>query len=284
MRRLLPLLPACLVAACAAPLPPPMTYPPAAAERVVRIALAEWQDWGGLEREAFAPPPDESPESDPANFPRVLAYWRAVPTDYGAVARNRRRYEAMMAGERPPRGPLWGDFAWSAAFVSWVFVSAGVDAREFPPSATHAFYLDRLIADAQLYSETAPFLPHAPEEYAPRPGDLLCADRSPSPLLHWTHRAADNGRARPMHCDIVVRGAPGLVEAVGGNVLDAVTLTRFPADTVGRVLPAPPGSPRFVVVMESRLGRLPPWTPGATPATPEALPVATSAATSEIAE
>lgn len=259
MTRLLPALAVLTLGACAAPRPPPVPYPPSAAERVVRIALAEWRDWGGLAREAFAPPPEDSPEADPENFPRVLAYWRAVPTDYGAVARNRQRYELLIAGDRPPRGSLWGDFAWSAAFVSWVFVSAGVDAREFPPSATHSTYLDALIADARMFPDTAAFLPHAPEEYAPQPGDLVCLDRSRAPLVHWTAREADNGRPRPMHCDIVVRVAPGVVEAVGGNVLDAVTLTRFPAGADGRLLPAPPGAPPFVVVMESRLGRLPPW-------------------------
>jgi hypothetical protein len=277
VRGALSLLAVLALAACATP-PPPVVYPPSAAERVVRIALAEWQDWGGLEREAFAPQPEASPEANPANFPRVLAYWRAVPTDYGTVARNRRRYEALMAGERPPRGSLWGDTAWSAAFVSWVFVSAGVDAREFPPSATHAFYLDALISDSRLYPDTAAFLPHAPEDHAPRPGDLLCIDRSRRPLSHWTERALDNGRARPMHCDIVVRTALGVVEAVGGNVQDSVTLTRFPADTVGRVLPAPSWAPPIVVVMESRLGRLPPWTAVSASATSHPQAVATDAA------
>ena len=32
----------------------------------------------------------------------------------------------------------------------------------------------------------------------------------------------------PMHCDIVVRVAPGVVEAVGGNLRDAVTLSVMP--------------------------------------------------------
>jgi hypothetical protein len=62
-----------------------------------------------------------------------------------------------------------------------------------------------------------------------------------------------------MHCDIVLSVAPGVVEAVGGNVLDAVTLTRFPAAPDGRLVPAPPGAAPIILVMESRLGRLPPW-------------------------
>uniref|UniRef100_UPI001F2CAE17 DUF2272 domain-containing protein n=1 Tax=Falsiroseomonas oryziterrae TaxID=2911368 RepID=UPI001F2CAE17 len=246
-----------------APIAPPLSYPPAAAERVLRIALAEWRDWGGIVREANAAWADAdwdeaSPERDPANFPRVLAYWRAVPVDHGAIADNRRRYAAALAGQAEGAA-LWAEPLWSAAFISWVFGAAGVDAREFPPSATHAFYLDGLIADARAFPDRAPFLPRAPAEHAPRPGDLVCLDRSRAPLRHWTERLAETGVPRPMHCDIVVRSGSGVVEAVGGNVGDAVAITRFPADASGRLRPAPPGRMPIVVVMESRLGRLPPW-------------------------
>lgn len=262
--RLALLLPFLALAACAAPPPPiepPISYPPAAAERVLRFALAEWRDWGGLVRDAWAPPSPDSPEAAPSNFPRVLAYWRAVEDDEGAIRDNRPRYMAALGGSVAPNPPLWAEPAWSAAFISWVFRSAGVDAREFPPNATHSLYLDGLIADARRFPSQAPFLPHAPEEYAPRPGDLVCLDRSRAPLRHWTERLAETGHPRPMHCDIVVGTAPGLVEVVGGNVQDAVTLTRYPADVLGRLLPAPAGRMPILLVMESRLGRLPPWTP-----------------------
>ena len=255
---------ALLLAGCARPVPavdPPLSYPPAAAERVIRIALAEWRDWGGVVQDAFAPPWPDAPETDPGNFPRVLAYWRAVPVDHGAIPDNRRRYAALLAGAPAGEPALWAEPAWSAAFVSWVFRSAGVDAPEFPPSATHALYLDGLLANAARFPDRSPFRPHAPAEYAPRPGDLLCMDRSAAPLRHWTERLAEAGRLRPMHCDIVVGLTPGAVEVVGGNVHDAVVLTRFPADASGRVLPAPPGRSPIVLIMESRLGRLPPWRP-----------------------
>jgi hypothetical protein len=259
--RLAPLLLLALGACAGRPVPadPPLSYPPAAAERVLRIALAEWRDWGGITRDAFVPAPRESPESNPANFPRVLAYWRAVPQDHGAIGTNRRRYAGLLAAAPATAAPLWGDPAWSAAFISWVFATAGVDAREFPPSATHALYLDGLIADARAFPGQAPFLPRAPEEHAPAPGDLVCIDRARPPLRHWTERLAETGAIRPMHCDLVVSAAPGVVEAVGGNVLDAVTLTRFPAAPDGRLMPAPEGAPPIILVMESRLGRLPPW-------------------------
>lgn len=249
-----------LAGGCAAVVPPvveaPLSYPPSAAERVIRLARAEWQEWGAPVQDAFAPAGREGAEGAPANFPRMLAYWRAVPVDHGAIADNRRRYVAALAGTP---AALWAEPHWSAAFISWVFRTAGVDAPEFPPSATHALYLDGLLATAARFPDRAPFVPHAPDGHAPRPGDLVCLDRSRAPLRHWTERLAETGTIRPMHCDIVVEATPGAVSAIGGNVGDAVTLTRFPADAAGRLLPAPPGRAPIVLIMESRLGRLPPW-------------------------
>jgi hypothetical protein len=215
---------------------------------MLRLAMAEWEDWG--RQDSAATPRGQ--ETDAANFPRVLAYWRAVPDGAGPIARNRALY-------RRGDPALWREPAWSAAFISFVMRGAGVDGREFPSSAAHAFYLDALIADARRFPATAPFVPHAVADRAPRVGDLVCADRSAAPLATWQDRAAERGRFRPMHCDIVVRAAPGQVDAVGGNVRDAVTLSRFATDTAGRLLPRPPGEPTWFAVFENRLGRLPPW-------------------------
>ncbi len=244
-----------LLAACAAPTPPPpsvppISYPPAARERMLRIALAEWEEWG---RQTSVAAPG-SQESEAANFPRVLAYWRAVPEGEEPILRNRARFAYGVQG-------VWREPAWSAAFISFVFAGAGVDRREFPPSAAHAFYLDGLILDAQRFPSLAPFIPHDIAARAPEVGDLVCADRSSRPIATWRERARDGGAFRPMHCDIVVRIAPGVVEAVGGNVRDAVTLTVFAADASGRLLPRPRGEPRLFAVFENRLGRLPPFAP-----------------------
>jgi hypothetical protein len=248
-----------LLSACAVPPrpAPPLAYPPAARERMVRLALAEWEDWGGVVTMPGQHPVSTQAESDPANFPKVLAYWRAVPDDEGAIASNRALYAATLAGTGG--GGLWREPFWSAAFISWVLAGAGVDRREFPPSAAHADYVDALIRDALSFPATAPFLPRAPAEMAPRPGDLLCADRGRVPIRDWRQRAADAGRFRPMHCDIVVAAGPGAVEVVGGNVLDSVTRTRFAADASGVLLPRAAGEPAWFVLFENRLGRLPPW-------------------------
>lgn len=255
--------------ACAAPPPPraavepPLPYPPAARERMLRIALAEWRDWGGqvVEADATRPADPDPPETRPANFPRILAYWRALDREEGPVARNRPLYRAALEG-RPEGAALWREPFWSAAFVSYVMRAAGIDRVEFPPAPAHATYVDALIAAALQFPDAAPFVPHGPAERAPRPGDLVCADRTggAAPLTDWRQRLAETGRFRPMHCDIVVSSGPGWIGAIGGNVRDAVTLTRFPADAAGYLLPRPPGAGlAWFAVFENRLGCLPPW-------------------------
>ena len=263
---LLALWPTALLAACATPpqatarfREPPLSYPPSTRERIVRFALTEWQDWGGYVTtpgEKHPPSKAPGPESAIANFPRVLAYWRAVEEDRPVIDRNRDRYAAALQGAATAP---WREPAWSAAFISWVMRSAGVDQREFAGTAAHSFYLDAILADARDFPAQAPFVPHSIGDYAPAPGDLVCGDRSRRPLTDWRERLAEIGQFRAMHCDIVVRVGPFVAEAVGGNVEDAVTMTRFPTDASGRLLPRPAGEPVLFGVIEDRIGRLPPF-------------------------
>ncbi|MFC3126083.1 DUF2272 domain-containing protein [Pseudoroseomonas globiformis] len=263
------------LAGCAAPVTtprpaePPLSYPPTVRERMLRIALGEWEEWGRLvltlapglaPHQALEDATAPGPESLLANFPRVLAYWRAVEDGeaQGAVARNRARYATAAAHPDAPGG-AWREPAWSAAFISYVMLRAGVDRREFPSSAAHSFYIDGMLADAAAFPAVAPFVPQDWAAYTPQPGDLVCADRSRHPIADWRQRLAETGQFRPMHCDIVVSLTPGFVEAVGGNVADAVTLSRFPADAAGRLLPRPGNGAIWFAVFENRLGRLPPW-------------------------
>jgi hypothetical protein len=266
------------LAACAAPPPaaapgPPLSYPPDVRDRLLRIAREEWTEWGrlvsvpdiaGAAHQSLEDAAIPGPESALPNFPRVLAYWRAVENAEatGAIARNRARYAVTLAhpgAASLPGGGVWREPAWSAAFISYLMLRAGVDRREFPSSAAHSFYVDGMLATAAAFPAEAPFIPRDWFSYAPQPGDLVCVDRSGRPLADWRARAAEAGRFRPMHCDLVVSLSPGIVEAVGGNVADAVTLSRFPADAAGQLLARPPGGPIWFAVFENRLGRLPPW-------------------------
>lgn len=230
---------------------------------MLRIAEAEWRDWGGRVVTADRPGPADAAETRPEHFPRILAYWRAVDRDGpGAVARNRPLYRAALQGQAEG-ATLWTEPYWSAAFVSYVMRSAGIDRAEFPDAAAHATYVDAMIAQAARFPDAAPFIPHGVSERAPQPGDLVCADRSGRGMLtDWRQRAADAGRFRPMHCDIVVSTGLGFIGAIGGNVRDAVTLTRFPADASGYLAPRAPGAGvGWFAIFENRLGCLPPWGP-----------------------
>ena len=90
---------------------------------------------------------------------------------------------------------------------------------------------------------------------------------------------AETGAFRPMHCDVVVSDQPGLVQAIGGNVRDAVVLRRLPADEKGRVKPAPYGEAGFFVVFENRLGQRarPVPTPSSAGTVPEGMPAESGA-------
>ena len=263
------------VTACAAPRKPPQET--GTVSPLARAALAEWEDWGSIVVVGWpeARPPDTA--ARPERFARLMEYWTAVPDGAGVARRLcglRSAIAAALAGQAGARmqdgggkglatwavvaapGPedmsIYAFPAWSAAFVSAIARRAGIPESDLPATDRHARYIDALLARATAVPDGAPFLPYAPEDRAPRPGDLLCADRSAAPLSHWSMRLAEAGRPRPMHCDIVVRTSPGVVEAVGGNVQDLVVLRRLPADAAGRVLPAPPGQPPFVLVLAAR--------------------------------
>ena len=237
----------------------PAAYPPSIRARILRIAETEWEEWGRLAAGPGLPRPRPGAEGATDAFPRVLAYWRAVPEAEAAaaIARNRALWSAQLAGTPGPG--VWSDPAWSAAFISYVMRAAGVDEREFRPSAAHAFYVDAILRDAAEFPAEAPFVPHDPAARAPEPGDLICADRSSRPLLSWRNRLTETARFRPMHCDLVIRTGPGVAEAIGGNIADAVTLTLYPADAAGHLLPRGGREPVVFAIIENRLGRLPPF-------------------------
>lgn len=258
------------LAACAPRQPPPApeglpppAYPAEARARLLRILEGEWREWGARALDArTAPISDEQEgpvaEQDHAAFTKVLAYWSAIGWA-DEIARNKRAFTlgeatACTRGELAAGGKstLWGCQPWSAAFISFVLRATGIDGAEFPPAAAHWEYVDALIRQGDRWGGRATFLAREPDEYAPAPGDLVCADRSRRPLASLAARRAELGTGRPMHCDIVAEALPGEVVAIGGNVAQAVTAVRYATDAAGRLRR---NTRAWFVVFENRMGR-----------------------------
>jgi hypothetical protein len=270
MRFMLPLLVMLALAACATRPPAPLPDPNPA-NPLARAAVEEWRIWGRIVIEGW---PDQRPPdtaATPVRFARLAEYWSLTPGGWRIARQHQDLHlgimalEARLAAEaggeneaRPmPQANIddlayYENPAWSAVFISAVARLAGMPEQDLPSTSRHVRYIDAILERAMRNPEHAPFTPNAPEDQAPAPGDLLCADRASARMSHWTERLAERGRPRPMHCDVVVRTMPGTIEAIGGNVQGTVALRRFPADQTGRVLPAPYDRPGFILLLAVR--------------------------------
>ncbi len=140
---------------------------------------------------------------------------------------------------------------WSGAFVTWVMSRSGVSAAEFPRDGRHGGYLAALY-DRERRGGRAPFVLHAPSEYSPRPGDLVCTGTAGP-----TWRNADPRTARrridttASHCDVVTDVRGGYAHAIGGNVKNSVTMSLYPVTSRGRL--APVSGKTWMMVVEKRI-------------------------------
>jgi hypothetical protein len=242
MKRILPLLLAATLAACAAPTPPDAHVPPFARmpyqafsrDAVVAIALREWRLFGSPvdddPPDTRPPPlPDDKPEREQGLWQRVGEYWW--------LGMNAGSPEAAWTGEHDAHGNVFpasidGQYAWSAAFISYVMHIAGAG-RAFPYSASHSTYIN--IAKQMALQQTSGWIITAerPESYAPQPGDLICEGRGSAKALHYDDLPAG---PFPGHCAIVVdTSVPGTISVIGGNVDDAVTMTHVPVTPDGKL-------------------------------------------------
>jgi hypothetical protein len=210
-------------------------YEPFSRTDAVAIATDEWRLWGGqveddwgqgyVQREATMA------ERQPGLWERVGEYWWE-----GMNAGTR---ESAWTGKHDADGKIFpvalnGDYAWSAAFISYIMRIAGAG-PDFPYSADHATYINNAARAAKGEIRNPLLIAENPADYAPRLGDLLCFGRS------WAHGLtfADLPTAHPFpaHCAIVVAGKVHQISVIGGNVDDAVALQHVPADDAGRVGP-----------------------------------------------
>ncbi|QSA96024.1 DUF2272 domain-containing protein [Methylococcus sp. EFPC2] len=213
----------------------PTPAPGSTVERIVSLALGEW-DYFGRQVVTIAGDEEAIPhvgdweDEDGDHSERVARYWQAV---------GRSRLSGSDC-QQP----------WSAAFVSWVMTEAGLPESAFPPADAHWVYLDHLM---KADGPDAPFRPHPIEGYPPRPGDLICATRGPgAPWFDGLPRTAEL-RYTKLHCDIVVESDGKTLDAIGGNVRNSVSKTRLQLNPEGHLQPSIK-RPWFLV-LENRLVR-----------------------------
>jgi hypothetical protein len=252
MRRLPLLFPFLLAACTGSPMPdahaPPFAkipYQPFSREAVVAVARREWRLFG---QNVAGPEADATrvikPEREEGLWQRVGEYWW--------LGLNAGSAEAGWTGKHDGHGAEFspgidGDFAWSAAFISYVMRIAGAG-RRFPYSADHADYINAA-RRVSLGQETNWVI--AAErvlDYAPRPGDLVCFGRGKATGLQYED--LPTAALFTSHCDIVVDTmVPGQIAVIGGNVEDSVTMNYVPVTADGK-LATPEG-----VVLDTRF----PW-------------------------
>ncbi len=169
-------------------------------QKMVTIALQEWQRWGH----------GRIKENDPAI--------RAVLFDYWLTGANVRR-----SGNQ-----WWSAHPWSAAFISWVIKKSGAG-KSFKYAPAHASYIV-WAKQNRLANNASPFKAYRLNEAKPRVGDLVCKARAGSGASY------DNIVAgMRTHCDIVIEEHPDHLVTIGGNVKQSVYKTPVKLDSNGYV-------------------------------------------------
>jgi hypothetical protein len=220
-------------------------FEPFSRSAVVAIALREWRLFG----ENVADPEAEpfrtiKPEREEGLWQRVGEYWW-LGLDIGAP-------EIGWTGKHDGAGREFpadqdGEYAWSAAFISYVMRIAGAGNR-FPYSADHAVYINAAKRMKRGEADHWLVVAERVEDYAPELGDLVCFGRGKARGLRYGDLPTPH--LFPSHCDIVVEtSVPGRIGVIGGNVEDSVTMNYVPVTDQGK-LATPQG-----IVLDTRF----PW-------------------------
>lgn len=202
----------------------------------IAIAEQEWRLFG--QRVHDEPPRTDDVELTPEDYPeRFPGLWERVG-EYWWLGQDADRRESAWTGMHSENGDEFearrdDDFAWSAAFISYVMRTAGAGPR-FPYAPSHSVYIN--IAKEMKLGQTSGWVVIAErlDEYAPVPGDLICYSREKRPVkydqLPRRHFAG--------HCDIVVSQGNGQISVIGGNVFNAVSMKHVPVTADGRLADA----------------------------------------------
>jgi hypothetical protein len=222
------------LSACASAHAPPFAtkpYEPFSRANAIAIAMTEWHAWG-----------DRVDDNDGAGYVQTAAtmgerqpgLWQRVG-EYWWQGMNPGTRDAAWTGMQDAGGNIFtvadnGDYAWSAAFISYVMRLAGAGPT-FPYAADHAHYINYAARAAKGEIAHPRLIAENPSSYAPAPGDLTCLSRGP----HLTFADLPTATSFPAHCAIVTSVMAGTDTVIGGNVDDAVTATHLHTGPDGKL-------------------------------------------------
>jgi hypothetical protein len=212
-------------------------YEPFNRQDLVAIAMREWRLFG-------SPVNDDDPEDRPepqtaaVKPERAPGLWERVG-EYWWIGMEPSMTEASWTGKHDANGQLTdfvhdGNYAWSAAFISYVMRVSGANSR-FPYSPNHSTYIN-----AAASGQSPILRAQNPANYTPKLGDLICVGRGRAKTtVNFSSLPTSYGF--PAHCGYVVainqNGHPfgRQLSIIGGNIDDAVALTHVPTDPQGRI-------------------------------------------------
>ncbi len=230
MRIVLALLSLSLLTACAQPaaisVPNVRRDVPVEKVRAELLAVAdrEWREFGGrrggqvvfyrADQTVAVDPVGQSSEDDRRVYERLTLYWAS--TREGGFSSYA---ECAAAWTTPGAKKCPWHLPWSAVFISYLMAHAGVPESEFVPDPSHVDYLQGIVART-MDGGPGYFVAHDIAAYTPKRGDLICATRGVE--VAEDYRLL-RGQKYPMHCDLVTANLGDRIEAIGGNVFNAVS-------------------------------------------------------------
>ena len=205
----------------------------------VAVALGEWRAWGQIVYDGN--PADDEPVDPDTKAERQPGFWQRVGL-YWWLGMNESDPGSGWTGEHDASGAMFApeddaNYAWSAAFISFVMRMAGAGPA-FPYSESHSVYINAAVAETQGHLGEYGIQAEPADAYAPVVGDLVCYGRNGAATLTYADLPA--GRFTG-HCGIVVVRQPDQISIIGGNVEDAVALTHVPVTDQG-MLATPDGT------------------------------------------
>ncbi|MFN9547782.1 MAG: DUF2272 domain-containing protein [Cyanobacteriota bacterium] len=215
------------------PVPSPLAAATNRRDRVIEAALAEWSLFGQPTLQDGRLQRLGRKEGDPGQWQRVITYWR----------------EGLQNRTVTDRADVTSlDHPWSAAFIAYVMKRAGAG-DQFPYAASHSGSIKEAIYNRQNSIAKAKLIGQRVSDYAPLPGDLLCATRS------WatgrvTYANAGRFDFFPSRCELVIRSSSSQIQAIGGDLFDAVTLHNIKA-VDGKL--APEIAQDWLVIIQTRI-------------------------------